>query len=324
VVDGRLAFAGVVFLVVGLVLVAAPRGLWQATAAWQYRTPRAMAPTLRRARVARYSGSVYLVGGLGILVACAWPGETVAKAWAGSITVWAGMVVAVVVVVLARVVTSRRRAGAPTAAPDDEDSPSEPSEEAYGLAYLGITIHAVAALAITAIVLGGLQPRVQPSADPWPTSADPSVTAAVDEATASFRAVHDEGVPVVAAAGADQTVVAPFEYVPISAETRSPHDLWYASHGTTSQDPSASLAHASVALAMPAFGCSAQGVLVQETDTDVVLGIVVAADDPGLATRCIGGTAVVTDFFLARLAAPIGARTVHDPAGQALALRRST
>lgn len=296
--------------------------------AWQYRDPEAMAPTPRRIRVAIYSGSAYVAFGVAIVVAAIWRGDGYARAWAFAIALWAGLALACLIIAVTRRSAARRDADrAARRAPwrhivsgvdlaeateaarleGEEESPSEPSEAAYGLAYLslGVNVAIMVIVSIVAISLTSPSYQAERRAQSSPTPLSPAERRQVD---AIFNQIVDPTLPVASAAADGQVVVPALGYVPADVLTGR-------SQGSGQSDPSGTLSHASIALEYPG-ACTVRAVVVQESADTVTVGFAVDAPAAGTSpTPMCLPSALPRFWYPVRLGQPLGARHVVTPTG---------
>lgn len=325
---GELLGWGLALILVGVLTMLAGQLYW-AFGAWQYRNPEAMAPTPRRIRVAIYSGSAYLALGVAMVVAALWRGDANARAWAFAIALWAALASAVVIIVATRRWAERRDAErtarrAPwkhivsgrdleeatelAHAEAAEESPSEPSEAAYGLAYLSLGIH-VAVMVIASIVAISLTSPTYLAERRAQYSPTPASPAERRSAQAILNQVIEPTLPVETAPAAGQVVVAPWSYVPTSV-------LRGRSLDRLGHDPSRLLAGSAIAVQYPS--CEVRAVIVSESAGSVRVGF--AADAPPAGSPspgCLPGM-VPTFWYPVSLSRPLGDRKVLAPTGTAV------
>lgn len=299
---------GAVLVLISLPGLLAPREVWSATAAFNYRTPERVVPSNRRFRVARMgSGTLVLMGAV-FVVGAVWPGDARAKALA---IFWAAIIgiLLFIGIVIVSVVRRKRLAAA-----ERELPPDEPSDFAYGTEYISIVIYLVLLLVIGIMLLGfaqqlTAQERLE-AADKPLSEQDQKI---VDESAKSFNTVHLSTYPVYTELPEGGTLALARSYSPVDADAREPRVIWEQSEESGS---GVSLSDADLVLSMSGFSCTVTGLVVQETETTVAVGFVVAnPPDEGTTTAKCFSPVLHSDYYPIDLASPLGDRDVVQYGG---------
>lgn len=259
-----------------------------------------------------------------MVVAALWQGEAYARAWAFAVALWTALALAVVIIAVTRRWAERRDAARATRrapwkhivsgrdleeatelahAEAAEESPSEPSEAAYGLAYLSLGIH-VALMVIASIAAISLTYLAERRAQYSPT---PASSAERRAAQAILNQIVEPSLPVESAPAAGQVAIAPSSYVPSTV-------LAGRSQGPRQSDSSRLLAGSALAIPYPG-SCTVRALIVAESAETVTLGFAVDAPAAGSPTPSCPPSAVPAFWYPVALAGSLGDRKIVAPDG---------